>query len=201
MAVEESLTAREAKRRQTRERLLQASIAEFRKNGIADADVDKIVATVGVAQATFFFHFPTKQHVLLELEHREEERMAEQLSRLLTAPHGLADVLREAARLVIGLERRFGAVLFKDILALHFSQTRPVAEDGRDYPMIVLITDEIEQARVRGEIKGDINPMHSAAFFLLGLYAVLTTFYAWPKRKVMLDDYIVQTLRGLGASS
>jgi AcrR family transcriptional regulator len=55
------------------------------------------VAAAGVAHGTFFFHFPTKEHVLLELEHRE-------------------------------IERRLGAVLFKDFLALHFSQTRPVDE-------------------------------------------------------------------------
>ncbi|PRC42631.1 TetR family transcriptional regulator, partial [Mycobacterium sp. ITM-2017-0098] len=58
------MTAREAKRLQTRERLLGAAVAEFKRAGITDADVGAIVAAAGVAHGTFFFHFPTKEHVL-----------------------------------------------------------------------------------------------------------------------------------------
>ena len=34
----------------------------------------------------------------------------------------------------MALESRLGDMLFKDFLALHFWQTRPV-EDGRDHPL------------------------------------------------------------------
>src|SRR5439155_23253425 len=81
MAVVDKPSAREAKRLQTRERLMGAAIAEFKRSGMADADVGAIVAAAGVAHGTFFFHFPTKQHVLLELERREEERITNQLER------------------------------------------------------------------------------------------------------------------------
>ena len=76
MATVEKPSARETKRLQTRERLLGAAIAEFKRGGMADADVGSIVTAAGVAHGTFFFHFPTKEHVLLELERREEERIA-----------------------------------------------------------------------------------------------------------------------------
>ena len=68
MATVEKPSAREAKRLQTRERLMGAAIAEFKRAGMADADVGSIVTAAGVAHGTFFFHFPTKEHVLLELE-------------------------------------------------------------------------------------------------------------------------------------
>ncbi len=61
-------SAREARRLQTRERILGAAIAEFKRSGMAGADVGAIVTAAGVAHGTFFFHFPTKEHVLLELE-------------------------------------------------------------------------------------------------------------------------------------
>src|SRR5687768_11986942 len=73
MAVVNGPSAREAKRLQTRERLLGAAVAEFKRSGMAEADVAAIVAAAGVAHGTFFFHFPTKEHVLLELEKREED--------------------------------------------------------------------------------------------------------------------------------
>ena len=131
------ITAREAKRLQTRERLLGAAVAEFKRAGMAEADVGAIVAAAGVAHGTFFFHFPTKEHVLLELERREEARMAKSFATFAKSHDDLPSVLREAVDLITGLERRLGALLFKDFLALHFSPSRPAAEEGDDHPVIV----------------------------------------------------------------
>lgn len=196
MAVVDKPSARETKRLQTRERLMGAAIAEFKRSGMADADVGAIVAAAGVAHGTFFFHFPTKEHVLLELERREEERIAKQLSRYVESDRNLSAVLKEAVRLVLGLERRLGAVLFKDFLALHFSQTRP-ADESNEHPVLVRVAREIERAQQSGRVAADVNPMNSAVFFLLGLYALLTTTHEWPTQGSMLDDYVTRTLRGI----
>ncbi|ORJ64788.1 TetR/AcrR family transcriptional regulator [Mycobacterium simiae] len=197
MAVTDRLSAREAKRLQTRERLMGAAIAEFARAGMAEADVGSIVAAAGVAHGTFFFHFPTKEHVLLELERREEERIAKQFAQFLKAKHDLAGALNEAVRLVVGLERRLGDRLFNDFLALHFSQTRPQTEDGRDHPLIMLVAEEIAGAQRRGETDPDVNPMNSAVFFLLGLYALLITTNHWPTGHTLLEDFVARTLRSL----
>ncbi|KUH67608.1 TetR family transcriptional regulator [Mycolicibacterium novocastrense] len=198
MAVVDKPSAREAKRLQTRERLMGAAIAEFKRSGMAEADVGAIVAAAGVAHGTFFFHFPTKQHVLLELERREEERIAKQLGRYADSARSLSAVLQEAVRLVLGLERRLGAMLFKDFLALHFSQTRPTDESD-EHPVIVRVAQEIERAQKAGRVAPDVSPMNSAVFFLLGLYALLTTTHEWPTQGSMLDDYVARTLRGIEA--
>jgi len=50
---------------------------------MAGADVNAIVTAAGVAHGTFFFHFPSKEHVLLELEGREEARMAAEFARFV----------------------------------------------------------------------------------------------------------------------
>ena len=82
MAVVDKPSAREAKRLQTKERLMGGH-RRVQRSGMADADVGAIVTAAGVAHGTFFFHFPTKEHVLLELEHREEDRIAKQLGRFV----------------------------------------------------------------------------------------------------------------------
>jgi AcrR family transcriptional regulator len=164
---------------------------------MTEADVGTIVAAAGVAHGTFFFHFPTKEHVLVEVERREEDRMAKQLHRFMRSQQDLTAVLEEAVRLVSGLERRLGSLLFKDFLALHFSQTRPPAEDGEDHPVIVAVADRIERARAAGDTDPDLNPMNSAVFFLLGLYALLTTTHGWPAQAALLDDYVLRTTRSL----
>jgi AcrR family transcriptional regulator len=175
-----------------------AAIAEFKRSGIAEADVSGIVAAAGVAHGTFFFHFPTKQHVLLELEKREEERIAKQLGKYADSKRDLSSILNEAVRLVVGLERRLGAILFKDFLALHFSQTRP-ADESKEHPVIVRVAQEIERAQQRGHVDPDVKSVNSAVFFLLGLYALLTTTHDWPTQSEILDDYVVRTLRGIEA--
>lgn len=174
-----------------------AAIAEFKRSGIAAADVGAIVAAAGVAHGTFFFHFPTKEHVLLELERREEARIARQFDRYLAeSDRELESTLNEAVRLVMGLERRLGAALFKDSLSLYFSQTRPV-DESNGHPVVVALASEIERVQQRGEADPAAIPINSAVFFLLGLYALLTTTHEWPARRAMIDDYVVRTLRSI----
>ena len=198
MAVVDKLSAREAKRLRTRERLMGAAIAEFKRAGMAEADVNAVVAAAGVAHGTFFFHFPTKEYVLLELERREEERISKQFARYVNSGPSLTSTLTEAVRLVTELEHRLGAELFKDILALHFSPTRPAIEGTKDHPIVVLVGLEIERAQALGDVDPDANAMNSAAFFLLGLYALLVTTHDWPTQNSMLEDYVTRTMRSLG---
>jgi AcrR family transcriptional regulator len=175
-----------------------AAISEFKRAGMADADVGAIVAAAGVAHGTFFFHFPTKEHVLLELERREEERIAKQLARATRSSDDILLTLNEAVRLVRGLERRLGPVLFKEFLALHFSQTRPPSDESRQHPVIVEVAQAIERAQDRGDVDPGVLPMNSAVFFLLGLYALLTTTDNWPGQAAMIEDYVARTLRSMG---
>jgi AcrR family transcriptional regulator len=196
MAVAKAPSAREAKRLQTRARLMGAAIAEFKRSGMAEADVGAIVAAAGVAHGTFFFHFPTKEHVLLELERREEDRIAKQFGQFLESNDELAAALDESVRLVLDLERRLGDVLFKDFLALHFSQTRPAAEGGQDHSLIVLLATRIEHARKSGDLDPELNSMSSAVIFLLGLYALAITTND-PARSDLITDHVKRTLRSM----
>lgn len=190
-------TARDVRRRQTRERILGAAIVEFTRSGMSGADVNTIVATAGVAHGTFFFHFPSKEHVLLELEAREEARMAADFAKYLKDGHGLSAVLTEVVGLVTGLEQRLGPLLFKDLLALHFSPTRPTDDGWSDHPVIVLLVDEIERARGDGEVHPEVDAFYSATFFLLGIYGVLTTTGSTDKRDTMLTKLVATAVRGL----
>ena len=88
-------------------------------------------------------------------------------------------------------------VLFKDFLALHFSPTRPPAEHGDDHPLVVLVADQIDNARQRGDTAADVTPMNSAIYFLLGLYALLITTDDSTGRRELVDDYLTRTLRSL----
>ncbi|MET7772641.1 TetR family transcriptional regulator [Nocardia sp. NPDC005366] len=189
---------REAQRLRTRQRVLDAAIAEFKETGMAEADVGAIVDAAGVARGTFYFHFPTKEHVLLELEAREEARIARELTRFLATARDLPTALAKTIQLVLAMERRLGSLLFKDLLAVHFSPTRPLTDEWMEHPVIVLVVRMIENARDAGEAEIEVDPYHSAVFFLLGLYALLTaTTNTKPLRDMALDSYLTTVLRSL----
>lgn len=190
-------SAREQRRLQTRERILGAAIAEFTSSGMAGTDVGAIVTAAGVAHGTFFFHFPSKEHVLLELEQREEARMAADFAHILDGPHDLPTALAQLVELVTALEQRFGPMLFKELLALHFSPTRPTKDEWTDHPVIVLLVREIERACGDGEVHPEVDAFYSATFFLLGLYGVLTTTEHGEARDTMLAKLVTTALRGL----
>jgi TetR/AcrR family transcriptional regulator, repressor for uid operon len=190
-------SAREVRRLQTRERILGAAIAEFKLAGMSGADVNAIAMAAGVAHGTFFFHFPSKEHVLLELESREEGRMAAEFSHFLDGAHDLVAALNKAVRLVTGLEQRLGSLLFKELLALHFSPTRPTKDEWTDHPVIVLLVAKIERARCEGEVHPAVDAFYSAAFFLLGVYGTLTTTGNSDTRDTMLAKLVDTAVRGL----
>jgi AcrR family transcriptional regulator len=191
-------SSRELRRLQTRQRVLGAALAEFKRAGMASADVDAIASSAGVAHGTFFFHFPTKEHVLLELECREEARMATELARFLDEPHELTSALAKVVELVAALEQRLSSLLFKDVLALHFSPSRPKCdEEWTDHPVIVLLVREIERARDDGEAHPEVDAVSSAVFFLLGIYGVLSTTGDTEARDTMLSKLTAVAVRSL----
>ena len=190
-------TQRDARRLQTRERILGAAIAEFQRAGTAGAEVNTIVAAAGVAHGTFYFHFPSREHVLLELVRREEARVAAVFGRFLDDDHDLRVALTEVITLVTDIERRFGRILFKEILALHFSPSRPDPEDWTDHAVIVQLVREIERESRDGKVHPEVDAFYSAVFFLLGVYGVLTTTDDVDARNTMLDKLVSSAARGL----
>ena len=196
---------REVQRRETRQRVYAAAVTEFRQVGMAAADVSVIAREAGVARGTFYFHFPTKEHVLAELERHEEARLATQLEKFLARPHDLPGALNEVVRLMAQMERRVGKTLFREMLALHFSPNRPEVlpgtEQWADYPMVALVVRAIGLARDRGETYPEADALRTAQFFMLGLYAVLITSHGRPRaaRAEILDNFVATVLRSVAA--
>lgn len=190
---------REAQRLETRQRVYTAAIAEFKRSGMADADIGAIISNAGVARGTFYFHFPTKEHVLEEVERNLVKRLATDLAKFLDSSHDLWSTLSEVVRLVVAGEARLGNRLFRDVLSLHFSQTRPPGwGNATDHPLVALVATDIERARKDGVVHPEADAEHSALFFLLGLYSLLVTNHG-PKsaRTRLLDAFMASTKRGL----
>ena len=117
-----------------------------------------------MAHGTFFFHFPTKEHVVAELGQREEVRMAGELDRFLAEPRDLKDVLVEVMRLATLLERRLGTVAVQGhARPLLLADPARAARSWPEHPVIARVVAEFERAGDRGDISttADVDPANS----------------------------------------
>lgn len=182
---------REARRLETRARLFDAALAEISQRGFAAADVSAIAAAAGVVRGTFYFHFPTKEHVLIEAERNEETRI---ISELAGAKGDLASVLSQLVRHVLAAERRLGAVVFQDMLGLHFSSTRPVEDELAQHPLAQFLVDVIGRAQDAGQVSSNVDASELGTFFLTGLFALLAT---GAHDAALLRRYVTTIVKGM----
>ncbi|MBM4242788.1 MAG: TetR/AcrR family transcriptional regulator [Deltaproteobacteria bacterium] len=161
---------RERQRAETRERLFQAALDEIRREGVVGAQVDRIVASIGVARSTFYFHFPTKEDVLVDYDRRRELEIVGLLQAVLQ--HGAP--LRLA---LTGIVTAFTAIesvpserrLLLETVALHVR--RMAVREG--HPLIDELERIVEAARDRGEVRDDLAARDVALLFMGNLVGFL----------------------------
>ena len=110
---------------------------------MAGADVKAIAAASGVAHGTFFFHFPSKEHVLCEMVSREEAQLAAEFASFLEE-HRESGLATDRTRRPRGSPR--GATRshpVKELLAIAFFTDAAAQDDWTDHPVIVLLVREI----------------------------------------------------------
>jgi AcrR family transcriptional regulator len=190
---------REAQRLATRARVFDAALAEIGRSGLAGADVAAIASSAGVVRGTFYFHFPTKEHVLVELERAEEAKIVAKLH--TGAPGDLIAMLRLLIRQVLAAERRLGPVVFRDMLGLHFSATRPVEDELTGHPLAQYLIDVLADAQAVGQIRPDAEPGELGVIFLTGLFALLATELGPTRARAnLLERYVTTIVQGMETS-
>ncbi|NRA02027.1 MAG: TetR/AcrR family transcriptional regulator [Myxococcales bacterium] len=161
---------RQQQRIETRERIFEASLEEFRMQGFSNAQIDRIVERAGVARGTFYFHFPTKEHVLIEAQRRRELDVMERLNALGPPPASVTVYLtRVLESILAGLEEDAG--LRREIMTMYLRGS--VNLELAAEPLIVAVVDYFADAAERGAIRSDVPPELLAVRFLSSLYTLV----------------------------
>jgi len=157
---------RERKKRAVRERLYARALDLFRARGFEAVAVGEICQAAGVAKGTFFNHFPTKDHLLLEWYDRltasanaAELPDGQLAQRLLALAGGFFDVTLADPDLWRAKQQR--VALDPDFRAAER------ASDARTRDKVEAI---LAEAQARGEIGRVLSPADSAEL----LVAILT---------------------------
>jgi AcrR family transcriptional regulator len=149
---------RDKQREETRRRLYLAALEVFRADGVAGCRIDDIAQKAEVSRAAFYFHFPTKEHVLVDFLAEAEAPAVRRLQELpasapleqvlITCAEGLAEFWQQEPKLLIDAlttsikvtsvleDRDSGAV--RGLLAQRFKQLVQRGELATTLPAEVL---------------------------------------------------------------
>lgn len=94
---------RAAQKRETRQRLLDAGLEMFRRQGYAATTVDDIATSAGTTRVTFYAHFATRSALMSTLV---DEQLNERLARIRSNEHGstalgLVTAVRDGSRVAL----------------------------------------------------------------------------------------------------
>jgi AcrR family transcriptional regulator len=195
-APDASGTARDRQRAQTRRRVRDCALDVFRRDGAAAARIDDIVAAAGVSRGTFYFHFPTKEDILVEILSEAEHRIAGAIARLprTTPLEKVLEVMCEQ----IAVEWEHEPRLFQDVGAVAVRRAASTLRDGQRDPVSQALADAFRAAVTRKELSSFLPAEVLADFFLVNAFAAALSWCAHPKTalRVVLSAVIGIFLNG-----
>ncbi|MGH7742930.1 MAG: TetR family transcriptional regulator, partial [Candidatus Eiseniibacteriota bacterium] len=147
------------------------ALVEFRRVGVEAASIGRIAARAGTSRASFYFHYPCKEAVLLDLQWRVENDVVE---RMRTRPT-LRAALDELIDALVDTEARLAhGDLLRDMLSVYIR--RPAGLDLADqpFPLLMEIGRRFTTARQR-ELRAGLDPELATHLFLTSLFGVLVS--------------------------
>lgn len=192
------LTRRDRQRVATRLRVFETAVAEFRRVGCTDAQIDAIARAAGVARGTFYFHFPSKEHVLLVLEQMLENQVAAQLMGLRNSRPSLRTILATVVEGILKVEAQVGDErLLRDILAIYVRRFPEPERAEQTFPLVVEIEHQLAGAAERGLLRPGLPPDQLTVTFLTSVFGVLLT--KTDERREALEGLVDVFLSGIAS--
>jgi AcrR family transcriptional regulator len=167
-----TISRRERKKKETRQRLLSAAMELFREQGYTATTVEDITDRADVAKGTFFNYFPSKEALLSELSIWGIEKLRTEIEVSNGAPSSpvariklLLGLLQEQVGGQMKLPRRaFAARLFHP----------PPAEQARRR-LSGILTELVSEAQACGEIRAELDVMQVSKFLHMSFFWSMMT--------------------------
>jgi AcrR family transcriptional regulator len=177
-------------------------VAEFERKGFADAQIPRIAEAAGVVRGTFYFHFPSKEHVLIELAERDHERISAEMYALRGTGASILEVLNRLIDSIINAEGpQRNPSLLRDLLAvlLRAPEETIESDDPPTQPIHQELTYHVSEAIDRGELRSEIEPERLASTILISIWGVIVARRgASPDDRPELELLVDLLLNGMG---
>ncbi len=172
------MTSREQQREETRRRLYESALAIFRRDGVGACRTEDIAKAAGVSRGSFYFHFPTKEHVLLE---RMSETEAEICAALEVLPEDTPfDQFLAAFNKALAGIWEHDPQLLPELAGAALRFTATAMNDQEATPLRALLADRFRIAVERGEIQARVPPQILGDLYLGNILAGMLAWYGNP---------------------
>ena len=171
---------RDKQRAETRRRLYHAALEVFARDGVDNCRIEDIALKADVSRAAFYFHFPTKDDVLLELLAEAEQPLAETLATMADTA-SLQEFFDVFIEYLVGFwGQGLRKSLLIDVFATQLRRIHHFAGDHRAEVVREAVSVRLRHAHRRGEVSPVFPPELLADFFLLNCMAALASWCAQP---------------------
>lgn len=184
----ERANARDRQREETRRRVYLAALEVFRRDGVFACRIEDIASAAGVSRGAFYFHFPTKEDVLLERLRESTERLGADLDQL-GAEEPIEAVLATVAR-GIASEWQDDLQLFPDVASVSLRFSTGVTPPGQVDPVRGAVQARFRAASARGELNPAVPPEVLSDLFMMQQLVVAVLWCARP------EGALADTLQG-----
>lgn len=178
---------REQRKDETRRRLYEAALEIFRRDGVAACRIDDIAIAAGVSRGSFYFHFPTKEHVLLEYM-RETELQITMAIEALPKSTPLSAVLDTVSTALAAIWQDDPRLL-PDIAAVGLRYTATALTDSESDSLRKILAERFAAAAHRGELSV-LLPAEVLSDLYLG--NTLAGLLAWYGQKETQLQHVLQ---------
>jgi len=189
---------RDHKREETRRRVFEAALTIFRRDGVAACRIDDIAKLAGVSRGTFYFHFPTKDDVLIARMRETEDDITEAITALpLSAP--LISVLSAVSSALVRTWLPDPSLL-PDVAAAALRLTASAPLDQELVPLRGALAARFRAAAERGELMPMVPPEILSDIYLGNALGGMLAWFG--NRSIRLEDVLESVallfLRGAG---
>ena len=161
---------REKQREETRRRVYLAALEVFRRDGVHECRIDDIASKAEVSRGAFYFHFPSKDDVLVDLLRESEAPIAASFSGLDEGV-GLETVLGALADALAAFWVKERALL--PHVATVALRMQAMVNDREADPVRAGLAIRFAAAAARGELSEVLPPYVMSDFFLVNSLAAM----------------------------
>lgn len=194
-------TRRERKKKETRQKIFNASIKLFKEHGFDATTIDMISEEADVARGTIFLHFTSKESILANWGYERLQEIEERRDEWDFGDSCKAKVLRIYT---IMNEVNLQNYDFIKVLIESSMKHRKVLESDKNvyFELRGLFADLLEDAQEKGRLKTKFNPLVAANMleniYYNALYDWVRSDGAWPLEEIM-EEKVSIVFEGLDA--
>jgi AcrR family transcriptional regulator len=155
----------------TREQIFQAALAEFRRVGVEAASIGQIAAQAGTSRASFYFHYPCKEAVLLDLQWRLETEIVERMRMRATLREALDELFDG---LVAAEANSTHGELLRDVMSVYVRRPAGVDLTQQAFPLSAEVSRRFAAAQPR-ELRAGLDAELATHLFLCSLFGLLVS--------------------------